>query len=1183
MPRSKPAVAAATKRVSAAIEVKAAVRAAASFNGGMADRPARPKPDATRSAAPLAPAGPATAAGRPPIFQDGRLIRVRGAKEHNLKNIDVELPRDRLVVITGLSGSGKSSLAFDTIFAEGQRKYMESLSAYARQFLEQLKKPDVEEIEGIPPTIAIEQRSASSNPRSTVATTTEIYDYLRLLYARCGRPVSWAPTKMKKDGTVLERSGRPISATTSTQIVDTVMGWAGKPVLAPESSGPESRETDPGPGSVRPESRKGSGPATQDSGPRSPQATRRGETQDASLRLMILAPVLRGKKGFHREVLEDLLRQGWQRSRVNGTLIDLREALKEPGENPLGLGRHNKHTIEAVIDRIVLRPDVRQRLAESIEAALKLAGGAVIVSREGTPNSARGIQHAARGTDWTDTAFSTTFADPDNPEYALEELSPRLFSFNSPFGACPECHGLGTIFEFDEARIIPDDSLSLGEGAVSPWQKAATFAPFYRRRLRFFARNFGVSMDTPVSRFSSRQRRILLKGTTPDDAEEYGTRFEGVEPGLHSWFEKTESAFVKEFLQEYMTEKPCPACRGDRLRIEALHVLLESCHGVDPQRVPSGSVIGRPPAGAAGSPSSLRPSDSSSLSFLNIAEFCRLTITEASAYIAGLQLTREQATIAEPILKEVNNRLRFLMSVGLEYLSLDRRTATLSGGEAQRIRLATQVGSGLVGACYVLDEPTIGLHQRDNARLIRTLRHLTDIGNTVLVVEHDEDMIRAADWVLDIGPGPGVHGGRVVAQGSVEDICATPGSITGDYLAHRRRIEVPARRRPLSEKNALCIRGARQNNLRRIDVAFPLGGLVCITGVSGSGKSTLVNDILLAAARRELLGSRDVPGAHDRITGLSKIDRIIEVDQSPIGRTPRSNPATYTGIFDDIRRVFAQTKEAKIRGYQPGRFSFNVPAQRGGGRCEACQGQGLKKIEMHFLPDVYVECEVCGGKRYNRETLEVTYRGKSIADVLAMTVEEALGFFENHPLIRRFVRCLHDVGLDYIQLGQPSTTLSGGEAQRVKLATELGKAGGTKNNPVIEGLKRALPGEAGPGNGEEPDALAELASHKPRARGRIASPLGHTLYILDEPTTGLHFEDIRKLCEVFDRLADGGNTLVVIEHNLDVIKRADWIIDLGPEGGDRGGTVIAAGPPERVATTPGSFTGEYLRPMLPGR
>jgi excinuclease ABC subunit A len=1114
-----------------------------------------------------------------------RVIRVRGAKEHNLKNIDVELPRDRLVVITGLSGSGKSSLAFDTIFAEGQRKYMESLSAYARQFLEQLKKPDVEEIEGIPPTIAIEQRSASANPRSTVATTTEIYDYLRLLYARCGRPYSWAPTKVKKDGTVVERSGKPITATSSTQIVDAIMGWGEET----ERQGKAAKHEG---GAAQGDAAQGSRHAARS--PRHLTSTEHpalstqhsGRTQDglatpdSGLRLMVLAPVVRGKKGFHREVMEDLQKQGWQRARVNGRLVDLRDVLKEPGENPLGLGRYQKHTIEAVIDRIVLKPDVRQRLAESVEAALKLADGSVIVAREGSPMQAAeprtqdpgSAPHAAPG--WVDVSFSNRFADPDRPEYSLEELSPRLFSFNSPYGACPTCHGLGTLLEMDEQLVIPDDSRTLAEGAVAAWNKNGPVRAWFNRKLRRFCRLVGVSFNAPVREFPAEARRILLHGTTGADEGKYRGKFEGVIPNITEWWGSTENEGVKEWLGTFLSQRPCTMCHGDRLRIEALHVLLESEHGVDAPSVGSGNVIGRPEGSLKG-----RATDRA-LRHLNIAEFSRLTITEAIAFVEGLMLSREQRQIAEPILKEVNNRLRFLLSVGLEYLSLDRKTGTLSGGEAQRIRLATQVGSGLVGACYVLDEPTIGLHQRDNDRLIRTLRHLTDIGNTVLVVEHDEDMIRSADHILDIGPGPGIHGGRVVAQGTVADITSTPASITGDYLAGRRRIDLPRRRRAVAEKNAIVIRGARQNNLKGIDVAVPLGGLVCVTGVSGSGKSTLVNDILLAAARKHLLGSRDRPGEHERITGLNRIDRVIEVDQSPIGRTPRSNPATYTGIFDDIRKVFAQTKEAKIRGYQPGRFSFNVPAARGGGRCEACQGQGLKKIEMHFLPDVYVECELCAGKRYNRETLEVTYRGKNIADVLDMTVEEALGFFENFALIRRFVACLHDVGLDYIKLGQPSTTLSGGEAQRVKLATELGKGGGTKNAPVMEGMAgtAALRAES---DREAGEAAEGSTSGRGTSRGRAASAC-HTLYILDEPTTGLHFEDIRKLVAVFDRLAEGGNTLVVIEHNLDVIKRADWIIDLGPEGGDKGGTMVARGTPEQVARTRGSYTGEYLREVLRG-
>ncbi|MFG0327008.1 MAG: excinuclease ABC subunit UvrA [Phycisphaerales bacterium JB037] len=1021
-----------------------------------------PKPTKKRSPAATSAAGDAGGVRT----NTDRVIRVRGAREHNLKGIDLTLPRDELIVMTGLSGSGKSSLAFDTIFAEGQRKYMESLSAYARQFLDQLKKPDVEEIEGIPPTIAIEQRSAAHNPRSTVATTTEIYDYLRLLFARCGTPVSWAPTKTKKDGTVLERSGAPISASSASQIVDALMKW------------------------------------------------------DEGTRLMVLSPVVRAKKGFHKDVLEDLQRQGWGRARVNGTLIELREALLGEdgtgGENPLNLGRYHKHDIEAVIDRIVLKPDARQRLAESVEAALRLGDGSVVIS----------VNHADDRDKWTDHAFSEKFADAENPEYALEEISPRLFSFNSPFGACPSCHGLGAILEFDAELVVPDRSLQITRSAIAPWKKNGPGGMIYPRRLRWFCRKFGLLQSVTIEDLDPEIERILLHGTTPADAKKHGASWDGVLPMLGAWFEKTESTWVKDHLHQFMRERTCPTCCGDRLKIEALHVLITSRHAADASRAFSQSVIGR------------RTVDGT---VLNIAELSRLTINDAIEFIEGLSLSTEQQQIAEPILREVGNRLRFLTSVGLEYLSLDRRTATLSGGEAQRIRLATQVGSGLVGACYVLDEPTIGLHPRDNGRLIRTLRHLADIGNTVLVVEHDEEMIRAADHVVDIGPGPGVHGGRVVAQGTVADICAAGGSLTGDYLAGRRRVEVPTERRTLRKTHALVVKGAAQNNLKSIDATFPLGGLVVVTGVSGSGKSTLVNDILLKAVRRHLHGGRDLPGKHARINGMQHIDRVIEVDQSPIGRTPRSNPATHTGIFDDIRKLFSQTREAKIRAYQPGRFSFNVPAKSGGGRCEACQGQGLKKIEMHFLPDVYVECEVCSGKRYNRETLEVAYRGKDISQVLNMTVEDACGFFDAHPKVLRFVECLRDVGLGYITLGQPSTTLSGGEAQRVKLATELGKGGGTKNSP-----------------------------------GAYAN----VLYVLDEPTTGLHFEDVRKLSEVLDRLVDAGNTVVVIEHNLDIIKRADWIIDLGPEGGDAGGTIVAEGPPEAVAKAKGSHTGAYLREVL---
>jgi len=979
-----------------------------------------------------------------------KCIRVRGAKEHNLRAVDVDIPRDQLVVITGLSGSGKSSLAFDTIFAEGQRKYMESLSAYARQFLDVLRKPDVEDIEGLPPTIAIEQRSGGHNPRSTVATSTEIYDYLRLLFARCGAPTCWHPTKKKKDGTVERRCGKPISATSASQIVDSLMAL--------------------------------------------PEGTR----------LMVLAPVVSGKKGFHKEAAEDMQREGFARIRVDGEVRDLRDALKEGGENPLGLGRYERHTIEAVVDRIVINPDSRQRTAESVETALRLADGLMVASIQKN-------RDAGPERNWEDRTYSDRFACAEHTSAAIGELEPRLFSFNSPYGACPDCNGLGVKPEFEESLVIPDESLSIAEGAVRPWKLAGPVRYIWRRKLRAFCRQYDVQTRTPLTKYDAGLRKILVHGDPKGP-------WPGVIALLHQWWQRTESDKVREWLGTFQSEHPCPTCLGDRLRIEALAVFLRTTEAL-PRTVVE----------ARG-----RHALTDDRHRLNIADFTRLTIDQAVRIIDSLELTEEQSRIAEPIVREVSNRLGFLASVGLEYLSLDRRMGTLSGGEAQRIRLATQVGSKLVGSCYVLDEPTIGLHQRDNARLIGTLRHLTDIGNTVIVVEHDEEMIRAADHILDIGPGPGVHGGRVVAQGSVSDIVTSSASLTGDYLAGRRSIAVPKQRRKVNEKKALTIKGARANNLKSIDVAFPLHGVVCVTGVSGSGKSTLVNDILLQAARIKLHGSRTVPGAHTRVNGLHLIDRVIEVDQSPIGRTPRSNPATYTNAFDEIRKVFTQAKESRIRGYKPGRFSFNVK----GGRCEACQGQGVKKIEMHFLPDVFVECEVCRGSRYNRETLEVTFRGHNIAQILEMTVERACEFFESHPKIKRILDCLHDVGLDYLTLGQPSPTLSGGEAQRVKLASELAKGAG------IEG------------------------------------PQGSTLYILDEPTTGLHFEDIRKLLAVFDRLADAGNTLVVIEHNLDVIKCADWIIDLGPEGGDGGGSLVASGTPEQVARSTRSHTGRYLADML---
>ncbi len=1004
------------------------------------------------------------------------LISIRGAREHNLRGIDIDIPRDRLVIITGLSGSGKSSLAFDTIYAEGQRKYMESLSAYARQFLDQLQKPDVEQIEGLPPTIAIEQRSASHNPRSTVATTTEIYDYLRLLFARVGQPYCW---HTDEKGRVC---GRPIASQSATQIVDTIVGL-------PSGS-----------------------------------------------KLMVLAPLVRGKKGHHKEVFDAMIRQGFVRARVNGEVIDLRDA-KAMREAQKAMGRYEQHDIEAVIDRIVVKHDdetpvkasdvgqepkvssVRQRVAESVELALRLAQGLVIVSMQ--HDTAPSAEKAAG---WSDTLFSERYACPLHPECSLEELEPRLFSFNSPHGACPACSGLGTIQEFDTDLIVPDDSLTLSGGAVDAWRHhGKNMNIWYARMIRRFCRRFEVGADVPYKTLPAAVKRILLHGTTAKDEAKYGDHFEGVVPNLQRRWQNTDSEFVKEKLHKFLSEAPCETCHGARLRIEARSVIIEGTRDNADDAPKKGSQSkGDQLKGVQlkdGQPKDGQPVRA------NIDDVTRMTIEQAEAYFASLRLGAEHSQIAEPILKEVRSRLRFMSNVGLGYLSLARTTGSLSGGEGQRIRLATQVGSGLVGCCYVLDEPTIGLHQRDNDRLIDTLRHLTDIGNTVIVVEHDEDTIRAADHLIDIGPGPGRHGGMIVAQGTLAEVMAHPTSLTARYLRGDMVIATPATRRKVDHKGGITIKAARENNLKSIDITFPLGGIVCVTGVSGSGKSTLVNQILLRAVRRGLGLATEKPGSHDSATNLKRIDRIIEVDQSPIGRTPRSNPATYVGVFDLVRTLFSQTKEAKIRGYKPGRFSFNVK----GGRCEACQGQGTKKIEMHFLPDVYVECEVCKGTRFNRETLEVHYKGKTIADVLAMTIEEALAFFESFPAIKQLLVALNDVGLSYVQLGQASTTLSGGEAQRVKLATELGK-----------------------------------------------KPTGHTLYVLDEPTTGLHFADIDKLLAVLHQLADAGNTIVVIEHNMDVVKNADWIIDLGPEGGDRGGTLVAQGSPEVVIAIPDSYTGHYL-------
>jgi len=964
-----------------------------------------------------------------PPTSDDRSIRVKGACEHNLRSVSVLVPRDQMVVITGVSGSGKSSLAFDTIFAEGQRKYMESLSAYARQFLDQMKKPNVESVDGLPPTIAIEQRSGGHSPRSTVATTTEIYDYLRLLCARCGDPRCW---HQDDDGAVC---GKPITATTATQIVQNIL------------------------------------------------------TTLVDRKIMICAPIIRGKKGYHKDVAEELQRGGFVRIRVDGTIIDLRDALKSGGENPLKLKRYEMHDIEAVVDRTIPSEAERQRVSESVETALRTGSGSLLILVEA-------------GEKWNEMRYSERFACPEHPECSLEEMEPRLFSFNSPHGACRACAGLGCLDEFDAALVVPDDSRGVAEGAIEPWRKnGRRMNIWYSRALKKFCAQTNTDPSTPFAKLMPPIRHMLMHGTTDDDQATLDFTFEGVLPNLRRRYQETESAFVRERMHAYTSNKPCAACAGTRLRPEARAVLL---HG--------------------GKKS------------LNIAEFSALSIDRAREFLDALTLSAAQTKIAAPILKEIDARLGFLSSVGLNYLTLDRTASTLSGGEAQRIRLATQVGSGLVGVCYVLDEPTIGLHQRDNARLISTLRKLTSIGNTVLIVEHDEDTIRAADHLIDVGPGPGCHGGMIVAQGSIQDICASPASITGQYLSGQRSIPIPAVRTTMDPKRAVVIKGARENNLKSVTVSFPLGGFICVTGVSGSGKSTLVGDILLRAAQRDVSGMRVVPGAHDSIKGLDQVARVVEVDQSPIGRTPRSNPATYTGIFDHIRQVFARIPEAKIRGYPIGRFSFNVK----GGRCETCQGQGVRRIEMHFLPDVFVECEECHGTRFNRETLEIRYRGKSIADVLNMTVDEAVIFFEANTKISRMLTCLRDVGLGYLQLGQASTTMSGGEAQRIKLATELGSHGNPTGGPS--------------GN--------------------------HTLYVLDEPTTGLHFADVARLLIVLQRLRDAGHTLVIIEHNLDVVKSADWIIDLGPEGGDGGGEIIAVGTPQEIAQHATSSTGHYLRRLL---
>ena len=961
-----------------------------------------------------------------------RLV-VRGAREHNLRDVSLDLPRDRLIVFTGLSGSGKSSLAFDTIYAEGQRRYVESLSAYARQFLGQMDKPDVDFIEGLSPAISIDQKSASRNPRSTVGTITEVYDYLRLLYARIGHP--HCPV-----------CGRPVARQTPQQIVDRVLEL--------------------------------------------PEGTR----------FQVMAPVVRGRKGEYSSLLDDLAKQGFARVRVDGVPLELSDRAE------VNLARYETHTIEVVVDRLVSRPSMRQRLTESIETALELTGGTaeVLVMGGGAGGGkGEGTERAegAEGAEEEAITFSQHLACT-HCGISFEEPAPRSFSFNSPYGACPLCLGLGTRFEVDPELVVPDDSLSLSEGALAPW--AAARSEYFTGLQAGVAELGGFDVDTPWKSLKAKDKKLVLYGTGSRSVRvtyknrfnrkrSYDAVYEGIIPWLQRRHGESESDWSREQIENYMREVDCPECGGARLKPESLAV----------------TVGGR-----------------------NIYELCSLSIANAVEAMSTLELSDREHMIADRVFKEVRERMQFLLDVGLDYLSLARSAGTLSGGEAQRIRLASQIGSGLVGVLYVLDEPSIGLHQRDNQRLIATLERLRNLGNTVIVVEHDEETIRTADYVVDIGPGAGEHGGNVVHAGPVTGrggLLTNKASITGQYLSGKKSIPVPARRRP-GTGDVVTVRGAKEHNLKDLDVSFPLGCLIAVTGVSGSGKSTLVNDILLRSLAQTLHRAKTIPGRHRKVEGVGKLlDKVVDVDQAPIGRTPRSNPATYTGVFDHIRKLFAQTAEAKVRGYQPGRFSFNVR----GGRCEACAGDGTIKIEMHFLPDVYVPCEICHGARYNRDTLEITFRGKTIADVLDLSCEEALTFFAKQPPIARHMQTLVDVGLGYVRLGQPAPTLSGGEAQRVKLASELSRR-----------------------------------------------PTGHTFYILDEPTTGLHFEDTRRLLEVLGRLVDQGNTVVVIEHNLDVIKTADWIIDLGPEGGDKGGTVIAEGTPEQVAKTAGSYTGEVLKPVL---
>lgn len=947
-------------------------------------------------------------------------IVVRGARENNLKDVSLDLPRDSLIVFTGLSGSGKSSLAFDTIFAEGQRRYVESLSAYARQFLGQMDKPDVDFIEGLSPAVSIDQKSTSKNPRSTVGTITEVYDYLRLLYARAGR--AHCPD-----------CGEPISRQTPQQIVDRILAL------------------------------------------------------EEGSRFQVLAPVIRGRKGEYLELFKQLQQQGFSRALVDGEVHNL-------ADEPPKLAKQKKHTIDVVVDRLQVKDSMKQRLTESVETALGIADGLVLADFVDLPED---DPHRIR-------RFSEKLACPNDHPLAVDELEPRSFSFNAPFGACPECHGLGTRMEVDPELVVPDPSASVADGAIAPWSYNQV-SEYFLRITQALAEEMGFSTSTPYGDLPQKVQDVLMHGH-PDKVHvtyknrygrqrSYYTAFEGAIAFIERRYAETESETNRERLEGFMREVACGECGGSRLKPVIRAVLVNH-----PELGPK-----------------------------NIAEVSNLSIAEAAEYLSGLEMTDRERQIGERVLKEIHERLRFLLDVGLDYLSLDRAAGSLSGGEAQRIRLATQIGAGLVGVLYVLDEPSIGLHQRDNHRLIETLVRLRDMGNTLIVVEHDEDTIRAADWAVDIGPGAGEHGGQVIVSGPVKDLYKSKDSITGKYLSGREKIPLPEVRRPRQKDREITIHGAREHNLKDIDVTFPLGQLVAVTGVSGSGKSTLVNDILYTSLARQIYGARTIPGRHRSISGAEQIDKIIHVDQSPIGRTPRSNPATYTGVFDHVRKLFAQTPEAKMRGYQQGRFSFNIK----GGRCEACSGDGTIKIEMNFLPDVYVPCEVCHGARYNRETLEVRYKGSTIAEVLDMPIEVAVEFFEAIPAIARHLRTLVDVGLGYVRLGQSAPTLSGGEAQRVKLASELQK----------------------------------------RSTGR-------TMYVLDEPTTGLHFEDIRKLLLVLGRLVDAGNSVVVIEHNLDVIKTADWLVDMGPEGGSGGGTLIAEGTPEHVATVKASHTGQFLAPLL---